>query len=108
MRYIKIQFTAGLDIAAYQEVDSHGQVVAFVDEKGMEFLVPEGCESHVVEDDAIPPFTDVVRLVREKPGPSYTDTDKETIIRTLTSSLRTNDVPQNFIDQIVSDLSASL
>ena len=108
MRYIKIQFTAGLDTAAYQEVDDRGQVVAYVDEKGNEFDVPEGCESHVVEDDAIPPFKEVVRLVREEPGPEYTDTDKETIIRTLTSSLRDNNIPQQFIDQIVSDLSASL
>ena len=95
-------------MAAYQEVDDRGQVVAFVDEKGVEFDVPPGCESHVVEDDAKPPFSDVVRLYRE-PDPIPTiRTDKDTLTRELTEKLVAANVPQNFIDQIVGDLLAAL
>lgn len=108
MRYIKIQFTKGLDMAAYQEVSDRGEVVAYVGEDGNEFLVPDGCESHVVEDDAIPPFSEVTRLPRPEAEPEQTLTDKDTILETLRTSLNANGIPQNFIDQIVSDLSASL
>lgn len=108
MRYIKIQFTKGFDFAAYQEVSDRGEVVAYVGEDGKEFLVPDGCESHVVEDDAVPPFSEVVRLPRPESEPEGTDTDKETILSTLRTSLEANGIPQNFVDQIVSDLSASL
>lgn len=50
MRYIKIVFTKGLDEEAYQEVDSRGNVVRFIDLDGDELKVPEVYECAVKDD----------------------------------------------------------
>ena len=57
MRYIKIQFTFGLDCVAYQEIDDEGVLVRYLDEEGNTLEVTGVTESHVVEDDAVIAFT---------------------------------------------------
>lgn len=48
--YILVQFTLGLDVVAYQEVDSDtGTVVAYKDLNGELLQIPAVTESHVVD-----------------------------------------------------------
>lgn len=51
MKYIKIQFTLGLDCEAYQVIDESMTVVGYVDLLGNQLLVPEVTESHVVDPE---------------------------------------------------------
>ncbi len=50
MRYIKIEFTKGLQCQAYQEVDAEGIVVNYKDMNGNILELPLDCESSVLED----------------------------------------------------------
>jgi hypothetical protein len=103
MRYIKVEFTAGLEMVAYQEVDDHGQVVAYIDEVGQEFLLPMGVEFHVVEEMADSPFVSIMYLPKD-PMTSTITINKDTLMYVLTQSLVNAEIPQQFIDQITHDL----
>lgn len=51
MRYIKIQFTLGLDCEAYQEIDDYGNLVCIKDTNGNLIDISEiVTESHVIDD----------------------------------------------------------
>jgi hypothetical protein len=49
MKYIKIQFTKGLDCQAYQVIDENMCVVAYVDLQCQPLELPQVVESHVVD-----------------------------------------------------------
>ena len=50
MKYIKVQFTVGLNCVAWQEIDeSQMVVVRYLDEQGNELVLPDVTESHVVD-----------------------------------------------------------
>ena len=52
MKYIKVQFTVGLNCVAWQEIDeSQMVVVRYLDEKGNELVLPDVTESHVVDPE---------------------------------------------------------
>jgi hypothetical protein len=52
MKYIKIQFTVGLNCIAWQEIDeSQMAVVRYLDEQGNELVLPEVTESHVIDPE---------------------------------------------------------
>lgn len=53
MKYIKIQFTLGLDCAAYQVLDENMCVVGFVNLDGSELTLPEVTESKVITGDIL-------------------------------------------------------
>lgn len=51
MKYIKIQFTLGLDCLAWQEIDDDMQVVRYLDDGGNPITLPGITESHVVDHE---------------------------------------------------------
>lgn len=51
MKYIKIQFTLGLQCIAYQVIDETMTVIGYVDENGLPLAVPEITESFVLDPD---------------------------------------------------------
>lgn len=51
MRYIKVRFTEGVAGLAYQEIDSTGNLVRYVSEKGETLVLPEVTASEVVGGD---------------------------------------------------------
>jgi hypothetical protein len=108
MRYIKVEFTRGLEMLGYQEVDDYGQVSAFLDEVGQEFIVPEGVEYHVVEEEPKIPFEKPTYLFREPVAMPALTVSKEELMVELTASLVANNIPQEFIDQIVSDMTRNI
>lgn len=107
MRYIKVKFTAGLETVAYQEVNDYGQVVAYIDEVGQEFLLPMGVEFHVVEEMADSPFVSIMYLPKD-PTTSTITIDKDRLKYELTQSLVNAEIPQQFIDQITHDFFQSI
>jgi len=48
MKYIKIQFTLGLECDAYQVLDENMCVVGFINLDGSELILPEVTESKVL------------------------------------------------------------
>lgn len=56
MQYIKVKFTEGLNCEAYQEINSRGEVLRYLDENGLELVVPEVTESCVIEENPVLPF----------------------------------------------------
>lgn len=51
MYYIKIAFTKGLECDAFQEVDDSGIVLRYLDISGIELVLPEITESHVIDPE---------------------------------------------------------
>jgi hypothetical protein len=56
MQFNKILFTSGIECEAYQVISDYGAVLAYLDSEGKEMVLPDGTESHVVEEDAKTPF----------------------------------------------------
>ena len=53
MKYIKIQFTLGLECEAYQVLDENMCVVGFINLDGSELILPEVTESKVVTGEIL-------------------------------------------------------
>lgn len=54
MRYIRVEFTFGIECLAWQEVDESGVVTRYLDDAGDEIVVPDVTESKVVSEDEKP------------------------------------------------------
>lgn len=65
MRYIKIQFTKGLECTAYQEVDDRGYVVRYLDDQGNAIDIdPELPTESVVLEESDAVSEEAARLVK--------------------------------------------
>lgn len=53
MRYIKVEFTKGIECLAWQEVEDE-QVVRYLGMEGDELVLPEITESRVITEDEVP------------------------------------------------------
>lgn len=69
MRFNKILFTSGIECEAYQVISDYGSVLAYLDSEGKEIALPEGTESHVIEEDAKTPFpADAYKAPQDMPS----------------------------------------
>lgn len=53
MKYIKIQFTLGLECEAYQVLDENMCVVGYIDLQCQPLELPDVTESHVVDGEIL-------------------------------------------------------